>query len=512
MPVRNLILVFGDQLDPESAAFDGFDSQSDAVSMAEVSEEASYIRQHKIRLALFFSAMRHFRNELSEAGIPVHYRQIDDPQNQGSLPAEMEARVRELQPSKVIALEPGDFRVRELIQAKATQLKVPLEIRADRHFYCSTQEFQEIGKSGRHIILENFYRRMRQKHNLLLDHGKPEGGQWNFDKDNRQPLSAEAKKQIRAPRAFTPDWVTCEVLSTVERLFPDSPGRLDHFDYPVTRADARAALRDFISHRLAAFGPYQDAMTAAQPYLFHSRLSSSLNLHLLRPQEVVEASITAYQTGKAPLNSVEGFVRQILGWREFVRGIYWKYMPDYQDKNALNAELPVPKFFWTAETDMNCLRQSLTGLVDHAYAHHIHRLMVMGLFSLLLGVLPRLFHEWHISMFVDAIDWVSLPNALGMSQYGDSGIMGTKPYAASGSYIHRMSDYCQGCRYKPTQATGDKACPFTTLYWDFLARNQDQLRHNPRMLFQIRNLDRHDKAELHRIHKQSEALRHKLNA
>jgi deoxyribodipyrimidine photolyase-related protein len=504
--LRHLVLVLGDQLDAASSAFDGFASQSDAVCMMEVDEEATYIAQHKIRLVLFFSAMRHFRDELLVRGIPVHYREMDDPENGGSFANELEARVRELQPQKLIVLEPGDDRVRECLLAKARELEVELEIREDRHFYCSLGEFNGYSE-GRHLILENFYRTLRKKHGILMDGGQPVGDRWNFDAENRKPLTAAARKLIAPPRAFFPDAVTRGVIETVERRFADSPGCLKHFDYPVSRADALQALEDFIAHRLGPFGPYEDAMTAADVYLFHSRLSSSLNLHLLRPQEVVEAAVRAYESGAAPLNSVEGFVRQILGWREFVRGIYWRHMPAYRDKNALDATLPVPRFFWTAETDMNCIRHTVSGLIDHAYAHHIHRLMVLGLFGLLLGVHPYRFHEWHMSMFVDAIDWVSLPNTLGMSQYADGGIMATKPYSASGNYIHRMSDYCKGCRYKPSQATGDAACPFTTLYWDFLARNREALQSNHRMLFQIQNLNRHDAADLRRIRKQADAIR-----
>ena len=510
MPIRNLIIIFGDQLDPESAAFDGFVS-SDAVVMAEVYEEATYIRQHKIRLVLFFSAMRHFRDELIAKGIPVHYRQIDDPQsdpqNHGSLAAELAARVKELRPEKIIMLEPGDYRISHEIKQQAAKLNVLLEIRPDRHFYCATDEFQSYAKPGKRLIMENFYRQMRVKHGVLMEGKDPVGGQWNFDKDNRQPLTAAARREIRPPHAFKPDALTRKVIATVEERFPDSPGRLDHFDYPVTRAQAQQALKDFIQHRLTGFGPYEDAMAQGEQFLFHSRLSCSLNLHLLRPQEVVDAAIHAYQAGHAPLNSVEGFVRQILGWREYVRGIYWQHMPGYQDLNALEADMPVPSFFWTAETEMNCMRHSVNGLIDHAYAHHIQRLMVMGLFSQLLGVVPRKFHEWHMSMFVDSIDWVSLPNALGMSQYGDGGIMATKPYPASGNYIHRMSDYCQGCRYKPGKSTGDDACPFTTLYWDFLARHREMFAKNGRMLYQIQNLNRQDKGDTQRIRKQADHLR-----
>lgn len=507
--MRNLVLVLGDQLDAESSAFDGFDLKHDAVCMMEVDEEATYIAQHKIRLVLFFSAMRHFRDLLVDRGLTVHYREIDDSESLGSFAKELRSRVKQFNPHKLIVLEPGDYRVRESLLATARELQIELDIRPDRHFYCSLEEFNGYA-NGRHLILENFYRKMRQKHNILMDHAKPEGDQWNFDKDNRKPLTSAARRLIKPPHAFVPDETTRRVMKIVDERFASSPGSLEHFDYPVSRAEALVALNDFVAHRLAQFGPYQDAMTAVDPYLFHSRLSSSLNLHLLRPREVVEAAVAAYESGAAPLNSVEGFVRQLLGWREFVRGIYWHHMPEYQDKNALGADLRVPRFFWTAETDMNCVRHAVGGLIDHAYAHHIHRLMVLGLFGLLLGVQPYRFHEWHMSMFVDAIDWVSLPNTLGMSQYGDGGIMGTKPYAASGNYIHRMSDHCRGCRYKPAQATGDAACPFTTLYWDFLARNQEMLQHNHRMLFQIQNLHRHDAADLRSIRKQAETLRNSL--
>jgi deoxyribodipyrimidine photolyase-related protein len=298
----------------------------------------------------------------------------------------------------------------------------------------------------------------------------------------------------------------------VARRFPDNPGKLESFDYPVTRAQAYAALRDFIKHRLANFGTYQDAMVTGHPYLYHSRLSCVLNLHLLDPRDAIDAAVDAYEEGAAPLNSVEGFVRQILGWREFIRGIYWLKMPRYAELNALDADLPMPAFMWTAETEMNCIRQSVGQLIDHAYAHHIQRLMVLGLFAMLLGVRPYDVHRWHMSMYADAIDWVSLPNVLGMSQYGDGGIVGTKPYAASGNYINRMGDYCDGCRYNPKVAVGDDACPFTTLYWDFLARNRREISGNRRMVFQLKNLDRKDDDELRAIGRRAHKLKTELTS
>jgi deoxyribodipyrimidine photolyase-related protein len=296
-------------------------------------------------------------------------------------------------------------------------------------------------------------------------------------------------------------------MDMVERRFPDSPGRLTHFDYPVTRRHALEALRDFLDHRLAHFATYQDAMVSNHPYLYHSRLSCVLNAHLLNPRKAIDGAVQAHEAGGVPINSTEGFVRQILGWREFVRGIYWLKMPDYAEMNHLEADLPMPAFMWTGETEMNCLRQCVNQLIDHAYAHHIQRLMVMGLFSLLLGVRPYDVHRWHLSMYIDAIDWVSLPNVLGMSQYGDGGIIGTKPYCASGSYIDKMSDYCSDCPYTPKDPVSDGACPFTTLYWDFLFRNRHRLKNNPRMGLQFKNLDRKSDSDRRQIRKKADRLK-----
>ena len=323
-------------------------------------------------------------------------------------------------------------------------------------------------------------------------------------------LDADGAAEILPPLSFTPDTITQDVIAMVERRFPDAPGNPRGFDYAVTPEQAKRALDDFIRYRLASFGRYQDAMASGQPFLFHSLLSSSLNLHLLDPRDAIQGAVAAYEAGDAPINAVEGFVRQILGWREYVRGVYWWRMPDYARMNALEAELPMPAFMWDAQTDMNCVRQSVEQLVEHAYAHHIQRLMVLGLFAMLLGVRPYDVHRWHMSMYIDAVDWVSLPNVLGMSQYGDGGIVGSKPYCASGNYIKRMSDYCKSCRYSPTQASGDDACPFTTLYWDFLGRNEQRLRGNQRMGFQFKNLDRKNREERQAIGQRAEAIKVEL--
>ena len=509
---RHLVVVLGDQLNADSAAFDGFDRECDAVLMMEVAEEARYVPQHKIRLALFFSAMRHFRRALEDRGYRVHYATLEDDNNRGSFSEEIARWVHKTRPDRLILAHPGDFRVADAIRAAAASLDCDLEIRKDRHFLCDLEDFRAHAERRKSLRLETFYREMRRRHGILMDGDDPVGGQWNFDPDNRQSFGAGGPDSVKAPRSFQQDETTRAVIEMVERRFADSPGSLDAFDYPVTREQARAALRDFIEHRLAGFGTYQDAMATGHPYLYHSRLSCVLNLHLLDPRDAIDAAVAAYEAGDAPINAVEGFVRQILGWREYVRGIYWLKMPDYADLNALDADLPMPAFFWTGDTEMNCIRQSVGQLAEHAYAHHIQRLMVLGLFAMLLGVRPYDVHRWHMSMYADAIDWVSLPNVLGMSQYGDGGIVGSKPYCASGNYIDKMSDYCADCRYRPKTATGDDACPFTTLYWDFLSRNRQRIQGNRRMGFQLANLDRKDDGERRAIRERAKALKSDLTA
>lgn len=512
MTCNNLVVVFGDQLWIGSPALQYAASANDRVVMIEAREEATYIPQHKIRLVLFFSAMRHFRDELQDRGYLVSYSALDDPDNRGSIGTELERLVKQHQPEQLVCLEPGDHRVRTELEAVCTATGIRLKMISDTHFLSSVDDFREHQKDRKSLIMEYFYRDMRRRTEILMEGGKPVGGKWNFDDDNRKSFGKSGPPDIKAPRRFRTDTITDEVIALVEGAFPDAPGKLDAFDYPVTHDQAKDALRDFIDHRLSKFGRYQDAMAIGHPYLFHSRISSALNLHLLDPRDAIKAAIDAYDNGDAELNSVEGFVRQILGWREFVRGIYWTRMPEYAEHNALDATLDVPAFMWSAETDMTCVRESVGQLVDHAYAHHIQRLMVLGLFNMLLGVKPYDVHRWHISMYADAIDWVSLPNVLGMSQHGDGGLVGTKPYAASGNYINKMSDYCANCRFKPGKAVGDDACPFTTLYWDFLSRNRNRLKSNRRMNFQFKNLDRKDDAERRAIRKHADELKKQFTA
>jgi deoxyribodipyrimidine photolyase-related protein len=500
--IRNLVLVLGDQLDLHSAAFDHFDDQTDAILMVEVREEAAYVRQHKMRLAFFFAAMRHFRDAQQNAGRRVIYSALDDPDNRGRFDTEIARRIAELKPAHIKVLEPGDWRVKTLLE----KLHPAIEFCEDRHFLCSIAEFNAFLQRHPHPMMETFYRMMRRRLNILIDDaGKPTGGAWNFDADNRAPFGRNGPPLHKPMAGFKPDAITKAVIAMVAREFADHPGRLENFDLPVTRRQALAALEDFVQHRLGHFGRYQDAMQNGEAFLFHSHLSGLLNLHLLSPREVIDRVLE--NPAKAPLNAIEGFIRQVIGWREFIRGIYWREMPEYAERNALQADLPVPTFYWTGETDMRCLADAIRHTIDHAYAHHIERLMVLGLFCLLLGVHPYDVHVWHMAMFWDAIDWVSLPNTLGMSQYGDGGIAGTKPYVASGNYINRMSNHCRDCRYDPQKATWETACPFTVLYWDFLARHEKRFANNARMRQQYANLHRKDAAELQQIRAAADALK-----
>ena len=510
--MRNYLLVLGDQLDRDSAAFDGFDATQDAVWMAEVEEEATYLKQHKLRIAYFFACMRQFRDELREQGREVHYHQLsaDRSADRGrSFREVLRQDVERHRPERLIVVRPGDHRVLTDLREEADALGLPLEVREDRHFFCSPEEFDAWadGRPGG-LLLETFYRRMRAKHDVLMDGDEPEGGTWNLDRENRESFPKSGPDSPSRPHRFAPDGTTEGAIALVAERFGDHPGSLERFTLPTTRTQALTMLRDFVARQLPLFGKYEDAMWSDETFLYHSRLSAPLNLKLLSPRDCVERAVAAYEAGGAPLNSVEGFVRQILGWREFVRGVYWRFMPEYAERNALDARGSLPDFYWTGETDMACVAGAMRSVVDHGYTHHIQRLMVLGNLALNLGTHPYKFHEWHVEMYLDSVDWASLPNTLGMSQYGDGGVVGTKPYCASGNYISKMSNYCSGCRFDPKASTGGDACPQTVFYWDFLARNENRFDGNHRMKFQTANLRRkRDKGELPAVQAKADELR-----
>ncbi|MFK7991587.1 MAG: cryptochrome/photolyase family protein [Sandaracinaceae bacterium] len=495
MTTGTLFLVLGDQLDLDAPARAGLDPDLDAVWMAEVDEETTHVWCHKLRIAGFLAAMRHHRDALEAAGWTVHYTELTEGAEDDealTFSERLALDVTRIKPRELRMLHPGDHRVRSALQSSANALGVPLTLLPDPHFDLDLDDFETWMQDRKVVVLEHFYRWMRKRHGILVEDNKPVTGQWNYDADNRGSFGRKGPGLVPDVEPFEADTVSREVIALVERRYASHPGSLAHFDLPVTRADALRALDDFITHRLSRFGETQDAMWEGASFLFHSRLSFPLNLHLLTPAECIERAVEAYVEGRAPIPAVEGFVRQILGWRELVRGLYWHHMPDYAGLNALacDPERDVPRFFWDGETDMACVRDAMRNVIEHGYAHHIQRLMVLGLFAQLAGVHPLRFHEWHMAMYIDAIDWVSLPNALGMSQYGDGGVLGTKPYCATGKYIQRMSNHCKGCRYDPAKATGDDACPFTTLYWDFLARHRETLSGNRRMTLQLKNVDR----------------------
>jgi deoxyribodipyrimidine photolyase-related protein len=512
---RALVIVLGDQLDRGGAAFDGFDRGRDRVWMAEVAEESTHVWTHKARIAVFLAAMRHFRDRLVGEGVVVDYTELGPAARKGepaTLAAALATSLRRLAKAgwtaeRLVVVEPGEWRVREALREAAATAGLALEIRADRHFFSTPEEFAAHAKGRKQLRLEYFYRPLREKFGVLMDDGEPAGGQWNFDAENRGAFSKAGPGPLPAPVRFAPDAVTRGVIDLVRTRFADHPGSLEHFDWPVTPADARGALDDFLSHRLPLFGRYQDAIWTGEPWLYHSRLSQAMNMKLLDPRDVVAGAERAWREGRAPLEAAEGFIRQVIGWREYVRGVYWHFMPGYLDRNALAADRPLPNLYWTGVTEMNCLRDAVGQTLEHGYAHHIQRLMVTGLFALLFGVDPKRVHEWYLAVYVDAVEWVELPNTLGMSQFADGGIMASKPYCASGAYLGRMSNACKGCRFDPKQATGEKACPFTTLYWDFLARHERLLAGNQRMTMQLKNLARKPAAELREIRRLAEDLR-----
>lgn len=491
--MRNLIIVTGDQLDARSTVFEDFDARQDAVWMAETAEETTHVWNHKLRIALFLSAMRHFRDEQQKAGRTVHYHELS-PQaggDRGSGFGEILSRdISRLKPERLIICEPGDYRVWQIMQTTADDCGLELDIRADRHFYCSIEEFRQYAEGRKGLLLEFFYRHLRKKHDVLMDGKDPAGGQWNFDHDNRESFGRSGPQSLPKQKSFRMDDISRGVFDLVESRFADHPGELTSFSLPVTRRQATAFLKHFIQHILPDFGRWEDAMWTDEAFLYHSRLSAPLNLKLITPQECVEAAVDAWRSGKAPLNSVEGFVRQILGWREFIRGVYWLKMPEYADRNHFNHQNKLPSFFWDGQTEMNCVQQSMQHVLQHGYSHHIQRLMVLGNFAQLWGAHPYDFHEWHMAMYVDAVDWVSLPNTLGMSQFGDGGVVGTKPYCSSGNYINKMSNFCSDCRFNYKARVGEDACPFTTLYWEFMDRHYDKLKDNPRMKFPMKNLEK----------------------
>ncbi len=481
-----LVLVLGDQLTTRVAALKAADKSTDTVVMAEVQGEATYVQHHPKKIAFVFAAMRKFAAQLQQDGWSVRYTRFDDPENTHSIVGELIKAADATGATQIIATEPGEWR---LIDALA-DAPVPVTQLEDDRFLASHAEFERWADGRKQLRMEYFYRDMRRKTGLLMEDGNPVGGKWNFDHDNRKPAKGDLFRE--GPLQHDPDEITQQVLALVEQHFADSFGDLDPFWFATDRAGALASLDHFITHHLAQFGDFQDAMLDDDKFLHHSLVSFYINAGLLGPLEVCEAVAKAYNDGKAPINAAEGYIRQIIGWREYIRGIYYLEGRDYTQRNALGHDRNLPAFYWGAETRMNCVSKAVGQTQTDAYAHHIQRLMVTGNFGLLAGIDPHQLHEWYLAVYMDAYEWVEAPNTIGMSQFADGGIVASKPYVSGGAYINRMSDHCKSCHYSVSHKTGEKACPFNLLYWHFLNRHRQRFEKNPRMAQMYRTWDKMD--------------------
>ena len=530
MTCRHLILILGDQLNLDNPALEDFDATKDQILMVEANEESTHVWSHKARIVLFLSAMRHFEKILNNQGIKPIYLKLGE-HDFASLSAAWRHYVNALKPSKIIVCELGEYRLEQALIALCKELNTTLAVRDDTHFMCSRADFKHwagagAGKAGselskKQLRMEFFYRQMRQKYAVLMQGKQPVGGAWNYDAENRKTFGKTGPQNVPAAPKVNVDAITQTVMNEVEKYFPDHPGSLKNFIWPVNREEALLFLNDFIQHKLAGFGDHQDAMWQSDslhrtPYLWHSLFSTSLNLKLLNPREVIGAAVDAYQKNHLQPNalslaSVEGFIRQILGWREFIRGVYWLDMPQMAQSNHYDHQRALPSWYWSGETQMNCLRQTVNDTMQHGYAHHIQRLMVTGMFGILAELNPREVEAWYLAVYVDAVEWVELPNVTGMALYANGGRFTSKPYVASGAYIKRMSNYCSHCRYKPELKTGAKACPITTLYWHFLIKHYASFANNPRTALMAKNVERFTEAEVEAIQSHANYLLNHLD-
>ncbi|MDT2033276.1 MAG: cryptochrome/photolyase family protein [Planktomarina sp.] len=487
MPALRIIL--GDQLSNEISSLSGINAEEDIVLICEVFAEATYVKHHKKKIVFLFSAMRHFAEELRvEKNYQVEYLKLNDPEPMQSFTQAVEKTLAKHKIDEIIVTSPGEYRVLTEINIWQELFGIPVDIREDARFLCNQVEFKNWSKDRKNLRMEYFYREMRKKYSILMDGDQPIGGKWNFDLENRKPPNPN----FDIPETFSsePDAVTLDVMQLVEDKFSDHMGVLSDFHFAINAAQAKIALKQFIDERLKYFGDFQDAMIQGKPWMYHSHVGLYLNCGLLSPLECIQAAEQAYHDSHAPLNAVEGFIRQILGWREFVRGIYWNEMPDYASLNFFEAERDLPAFYWDADTKMNCVHQSVKETSQNAYAHHIQRLMVLGNFALLTGIDPVQVNAWFLSVYADAFEWVELPNVSGMALFADGGYLASKPYAAGGGYINKMSNYCKSCSYSVTKKSGPDACPFNYLYWDFLERNRNKLGNNHRIGMMYKVYDR----------------------
>jgi deoxyribodipyrimidine photolyase-related protein len=488
-PDQVIVLILGDQLSLRISSLRDRKPMNTVILMAEVMTENTYAPHHKKKLVFVLSAMRHFAEELRAAGWTVDYVKLDDPGNTHTLEGEVERAKKRHGINQVIMTEPAEWRLRQTL--------VHIEQCEDSRFICSQAAFRGWAAERKELRMEFFYRLMRRQTGLLMDGDDPEGGRWNFDAENRKPTKGSLF--IPKPASFPADIITKNILSIVAQRFAKNFGDAEPFWFATTRAQAEQARDHFIANALPHFGETQDAMLEGEYFLHHSILSPYINVGLLDPLDICRRVEVEYRKGRVPIAAAEGFIRQIIGWREYIRGIYWLKMPEYRSTNTLNAKRPLPDFYWTGETRMNCIAQVVKQTKQEAYAHHIQRLMITGNFALIAGLDPFQVHEWYLGVYADAFEWVELPNTVGMALHADGGLLGSKPYAASGNYINKMSDYCKSCSFDVKKRTGTDACPFNALYWDFIARHEKRFAKNPRMAQIVRTYGKFNEAEKERI-------------
>ena len=505
---QRLVLVLGDQLSLNLSALRKADKNNTLVLLAELADETHYVPHHKKKIAFVFSAMRHFNQQLRNEGWHTEYLNYGERAGINSFDSLLANAIEKYEPAHIYLTEPNEYRLLELFKAVDEAHPDLLELLPDDRFLCSKDQFREWAIDRKQPRMEYFYRDMRRQTGLLMDGGKPVGGKWNFDKENRK--AASGSLHFPAPLAFEPDELSTEVLQLVAATHGENFGELSPFWFAVTREDAERAFAHFLEHALPQFGDYQDAMLQDEKFLFHAVISMYLNAGLLDALDICRQVEQAYHAGHAPLNAAEGFIRQIIGWREYVRGIYWWQMPDYLDNNYLEHVRALPDFYWHGKTDLNCLAQCISQTKQEAYAHHIQRLMVTGNFAMLIGVAPKEIHEWYLAVYADAYEWVELPNTLGMSQFADGGLLGSKPYAGGGNYINKMSDYCAHCRYDVKQKVGESACPLNYLYWHFIDRHEKKLADNMRMKFAYRTWQKMEESRRQEIRDAATTFLNKL--
>lgn len=495
--MKTLRVVLWDQLSPKMSSLESINPQQDTILICETIQECTYVKHHKKKLVFILSSMRHFAKDLEQKGYRIIYTKLDDVLNTGTLEGEIKRAISTEVFDHIIVTWPGEYRLLKILEDLKSSISIPLTIKEDNRFLVAFEEFSAWALTRRELRMEYFYRRMREKYNILMKGKDPVGGQWNFDVENRKV----PKGKYSIPKTYTsqPDAITQEVITLVERNFPNHFGNIVPFHFAINAEQAIQAFERFIAERLKFFGDYQDAMIECEPWMYHSHISFYINIGLLDPLECIKKIEKAYYDGDVSINSAEGFIRQILGWREYVRGIYWLKMPAYKEMNFFEASWSLPDFYWTADTNMNCMKQCITETKENAYAHHIQRLMVLGNFALVAGIDPIAVNEWYLIVYADAFEWVELPNVTGMILFADGGYLGSKPYAASGAYINKMSNYCKNCSYSVDEKSGPKACPFNYLYWNFLDQNRNKLKDNHRLRMIYSVLDKKDQSAIELI-------------